>query len=102
RDAPAKGVEVILLVPAHSSTILADWLCLSYAGKLLDAGVRIFRYQKSMIHCKTVVIDDQWATVGSTNMDIISFFRNRESNLMIRNTDAVAELKRHFLTDLQY
>jgi len=100
RDAPARGVTVMLLVPEHSGSMLTDWVCLSYAGKLLEAGVRIFLYQKSVIHCKTVVIDDQWATVGSTNMDILSFFRNRESNLMIRNTDAVADLKRHFLADL--
>jgi len=102
RDAPAKGVVVMLLVPEHSSTILVDWVCLSYASKLLEAGVRIFRYQKSMIHCKTAVIDDQWATVGSTNMDVISFFRNRESNLVTTNTHAIANLKQHFLNDLQY
>lgn len=102
RDAPAKGVTVMLLVPEHSGDLLVDWVCLSYARKLLDAGVRIFLYQKSMIHSKTVVIDDRWATVGSTNMDILSFFRNRESNLVIRNTEAVADLKRQFLADLEY
>ena len=92
----------MLLVPEHSSAIIVDWLFLSYAGKLLDAGVRIFLYQKAMIHCKTVVIDDEWATVGSTNMDVLSFFRNRESNLVIRNPSAIAELKEQFLSDLTH
>ncbi|MDD3029911.1 MAG: phospholipase D-like domain-containing protein [Alphaproteobacteria bacterium] len=100
-SAPAKGVTVMLLVPEHSDVRLADWVFLSYAGKFLDAGVRIFRYQKSVIHSKTVVIDDAWATIGSTNMDVLSFFRNRESNLMTTNAEAIEELKQHFLEDLK-
>lgn len=102
RDAARRGVNVQLLVPAHSDVAVADWVGLSYARKLLEAGARIFHYQNSVLHCKTVVIDDQWATVGSTNMDVLSFFRNRESNLVIRNNSAIEELKQHFLTDLQH
>jgi cardiolipin synthase len=101
RDASAKGIKVVILVPEHSNKSVADWLFLSYADKLLEAGVHIFLYQKSMLHSKTVIIDDEWATVGSTNMDVLSFFRNRESNLVIRNADAVADLKGQFMIDLQ-
>ena len=48
-----------------------------------------------------MVMDDRWATVGSTNMDILSFFLNRESNLIIKNLKAIAELKQQFLYDLK-
>jgi cardiolipin synthase len=101
RVAAFKGVKVIVLVPEHSDFWLADWVCLSYAAKLLKAGVRIFRYRPTVLHNKTVVIDDAWATVGSSNMDALSFFRNRESNLIITNKDAIAEMKKDFLNDLQ-
>jgi cardiolipin synthase A/B len=100
RNACRRGVDVRLLIPEKSDVVIADWLCLSYAERLLKAGVRIFRYQNTVLHNKTVVIDDGWATIGSTNMDIISFFRNRESNLVIADTKAVADLKGHFLADL--
>jgi cardiolipin synthase len=96
-----RGVDVTLLVPERSDVRVADWLYLSYAKQLIKAGIKIFRYKNSMLHNKTVVIDDQWATIGSTNMDILSFFLNRESNLIITNPKAVAELKQHFLADLQ-
>ena len=99
--AQARGVKVILLGPIKSDVILADWLCLSYASSLLKAGVKIYRYQQPVLHNKTVVIDNRWATVGSTNMDILSFFLNRESNLIIKNSDAIAELKQQFFNDLQ-
>lgn len=101
RRAPAKGVKVMLLVPEQSDVLLADWMFLSYAQRLLKAGVRVFRYQRGVVHSKTVVIDDKWATIGSTNMDVLSFFCNREANLVTQNPDAVDELKQQFLLDLQ-
>jgi cardiolipin synthase len=102
RGAARRGIDVRLLVTGHSDVAMADWVCLSYAPKLLKAGARIFRYQNSVMHDKAVVIDDDWATIGSTNMDVLSFFRNRESNLVIRNKDAIAEMKKQFLVDLQH
>ncbi len=101
RQMAAKGIDVILLVPQRSDVIFADWMMLSYAKKLLKAGVKVFRYKGVPIHCKTIVIDDEWATIGSTNIDVLSFFHNRESNLIIRNAEAIADLKRHFLSDLE-
>ena len=101
-NARKKGVEVMLLVPQKSDVAIVDWLCLSYANQLLRAGIRIFRYQHTVLHNKTVIIDDRWATIGSTNLDVLSFFRNRESNLIFTNTKAVAELKGQFLSDIRH
>src|SRR5262249_37542456 len=97
----ARGVDVRILVPEHSDAYAMDWIYLAYARKLIEHGVRFFRYQKTMLHNKTIVVDDSWATVGSANMDVVSFFYNRESNFLITNTEAVAELKNHFLNDLK-
>jgi cardiolipin synthase len=54
-----------------------------------------------VLHCKTAIIDDRWATVGSTNFDIISFFHNREANIIITDKEAVAELKAQFFRDME-
>ncbi|MDX2028521.1 MAG: phospholipase D-like domain-containing protein [Alphaproteobacteria bacterium] len=101
KAASRRGVQVTLLVPQFSDVLLADWTCLSYAAPLLRAGVRIFHYQPTVLHNKIVIVDDAWATIGSTNMDILSFFRNRESNLVITRRDIIAALKKDFVTDLQ-
>jgi cardiolipin synthase len=101
RTASLKGVKIIVLVPEHSDFWLADWVSLSYMPRLLKSGIRFFRYQRTVLHNKTMVIDKKWATVGSSNMDALSFFRNRESNLIIRNEDAIAEMKKDFLNDLE-
>jgi cardiolipin synthase len=100
RQAALDGVQVVVLVPEHSDFWLADWVSLSYAPRLLKAGVRIFHYQPTVLHNKIVMVDDAWATIGSSNMDTLSFFRNRESNLIVANKDAIAEMKKDFLNDL--
>lgn len=102
KQASERGVEILLLVPEHSDVALADWICLSYGGRLLDSGVRVFRYQPQNLHCKTAVIDDAWATIGSANFDVISFFHNREANVMITEPTVVGELKQQFLHDLAH
>lgn len=100
KTASSRGVRIVLLVPEKSDVALADWICLSYANRLWDAGVQIFLYQKSNLHCKTAVIDDNWCTIGSANFDVISFFHNREANMVITDKAVVAELKQHFMNDL--
>lgn len=100
--AARRGVDVRIIVTKNSDIRLADWVALSYLGKLISKKVRVFHYEKTVYHCKTVVIDDVWATVGSTNMDILSFFYNRESNVIIQERRAIAELKSHFFNDLKF
>lgn len=102
KNACARGVDVRVLVPARSDVPLADWICLSYMPLLLAAGLRIFHYRETVLHSKTAIIDDQWGTVGSTNFDVISFFHNREANIVTTDVDAVAELKKQFYADLEY
>ena len=52
-----------------------------FGGSLLNAGVEIYEYQPTMYHCKVMVIDDRWVSVGSTNFDNRSFRLNDEANL---------------------
>lgn len=101
-QACSRGVDVKILVPEHSDVWMADWVGLSYTKRFLKAGLHIFLYQETVLHCKTAIIDDNWGTVGSTNFDVISFFHNREANIVTTDKDAVAELKRQFFDDLEH
>jgi len=98
--AHARGVNVRILIPEKSDVIPADWVTLSYTPKFLDVGLRIFHYRETVMHSKTSIIDDSWGTIGSTNFDIISFFHNREANIMTTDQEAIAHLKQQFFSDL--
>jgi cardiolipin synthase len=68
--------------------------------RLLDCRVRVFEYQRTMLHAKALLVDDRWATVGSINFDNRSFALNDELNLSCRDPSLVATLEKHFLEDL--
>ena len=100
KKAARRGVKVMILATQHSDSRLADWMALLYFERLVKNNVRAFHYHKSVFHSKTMVVDGEWATVGSTNIDILSFFYNREANVMITEKKAIAELEGHFMNDL--
>jgi cardiolipin synthase A/B len=78
------GVDVRILVPGnHTDAIPVQWAGRSYYQELLAAGVRVFEFQPSMMHAKTVVVDDAWSIVGSANMDERSMELNEENVLGI-------------------
>jgi cardiolipin synthase len=76
--AALRGVDVELLVPRRSDSRTVTWAARSYFHELLEAGVRIFEYTPSMMHAKTLVVDDSLAAVGTANMDGRSFRLNYE------------------------
>jgi cardiolipin synthase len=79
-----KGVEVEVIVPGpYVDTAVTRRASRSRWGKLLEAGVRIFEFQPTMYHCKVMVVDGCWTTVGSTNFDNRSFRLNDEANLNV-------------------
>jgi cardiolipin synthase A/B len=74
------GVDVRILVPGnHTDAIPVQLAGRSYYEELLQAGVRIFEFQPSMMHAKTIVVDDAWSVVGSANMDERSMELNAEN-----------------------
>jgi cardiolipin synthase len=68
-------------------------------GQLLEAGVRIFEYQRGMTHVKMLVVDDLWAAIGTTNLDNRSFEHNDEANVGIRDEHVAARLMRDYTED---
>ena len=76
--AARRGVDVRLVLPAHSNHLTADLARASYVREIHNAGGRVLLYEKGMVHAKVVLIDDGLAVIGSANMDIRSLFLNYE------------------------
>jgi cardiolipin synthase A/B len=96
-----RGVDVRLLLPERTDHPLVDRAGESFLPGLLEAGVRVFRYEAGMLHSKLVAVDGQWGTLGSANMDIRSFRFNFELNLLILSPTVARRLEEIFERDLQ-
>ncbi len=97
--ASGRGVDVQLLLPGASNHPVMDWLAHRSFTDLLEAGIKIFLFQDAMIHTKTTVIDGQWATVGTANIDRMSLIGNYEINVEVVDSGFARLLERSFLTD---
>jgi cardiolipin synthase len=86
--AKQRGVQVEIMVPGHYiDTEITRKASRSRWGKLLEAGIEIWEYQPTMFHCKLLVADECWTSVGSTNFDNRSFRLNDEANLNVLNRE---------------
>ncbi|RMG90257.1 MAG: cardiolipin synthase [Candidatus Dadabacteria bacterium] len=97
--AARRGVDVEILVPQRTDHPLVDRAGESFLADLLDAGVRVFRYEPGMLHSKLVVVDGRWGMLGSANMDIRSFRLNFEVNLLVLSPDLAAQIEAVYLAD---
>lgn len=88
-EAARRGIDVRLLTPFKTDQRVAQWAARAAYANLLDAGVRIYEYRPRILHAKTVVIDRDWCTIGTANLNYRSFFVNYELNL-ISESDALA------------
>lgn len=95
------GVDVRIMIPERADTKLAHWGTRSYLDELMEAGVKIYMYQKGFLHSKLIVCDDTLSTVGSTNMDFRSFEHNFEINAFMYDRSSALVLKNIFLQDLK-
>jgi len=96
-----RGVEVRLLVPHTGDVRLARWAANAVYARLLDNGVRIFEYLPRMLHAKVAIVDGNWATLGTANLDYRSLIQNYELNLVSRDTDFCHQLQAQFEEDLK-
>jgi cardiolipin synthase len=100
QTAALRGVDVRILLPARSDDRLSQAVARYHYRELLRAGIRIFEYEKQMLHAKTVEIDGRWSTIGSANLDLRSFRLNFELNLVVYGESVAKELQRIFVKDL--
>jgi len=99
-EASKRGVTVEIIVPgSKTDSPLVRYASRSKWGPLFKAGVRIYEYQPTMYHCKLMIVDDLWVSVGSANIDSRSFRLNDEANLNVLAADFAAEQTRIFEAD---
>jgi len=98
-----RGVKVRLMVPGrHTDSPFVRRAGQHLYGKLLEAGVELYEYDRTLLHQKVVVIDEHWSHVGSTNFDARSLALNEEIGVGILDRDIARELKEAFEHDLAF
>jgi len=103
KRAVQRGVDVRVLSVSSKTDVKTTW----YAGRyryeeLLRDGIKIYEYQPTMIHAKTIVVDGVWSTIGSMNFDNRSMAFNDESNLVVLDSAFGAQMDSVFFDDLRY
>jgi cardiolipin synthase len=93
RAAAARGVHVILLLQGRVEYFLLHHASRALYRELLEAGIEIHEYFASFLHAKVAVVDDGWATVGSSNLDPLSFLLAREANVVVFEAGFVEDLR---------
>jgi len=91
--AAERGVAVTLLLQGRVEYLLLHYASRALYGQLLSAGVTIQEFHLSFLHAKVAVVDDHWATVGSSNIDPYSLLMAREANVLVRGPDFANQLR---------
>ena len=91
--AARRGVSISLLLQGRVEYRLQHYATQALYGQLLDAGIRIFEYRRSFLHAKVAVVDDSWATVGSSNIDPFSLLLAKEANVVTSDKAFAVELR---------
>lgn len=101
RRAAHDGVDVRLLVPQYSDVGWTVPAARSLYRPLLEAGVRIFEWNGTMVHAKTAIADSRWARIGSTNLNVNSWLGNWELDVAVEDDGVATTLASHYLEDLE-
>ncbi|MBH1971907.1 cardiolipin synthase [Moraxellaceae bacterium AER2_44_116] len=101
KEAVLRGVDVKLLLPDKSDSMLVFYASRSYYDELLKANIKIYERKNALLHAKTVLIDGVWSTIGSTNLDWRSFLNNQEINAVILGQGFGTQMQTLFEKDLQ-
>jgi cardiolipin synthase len=94
------GVDVRLLVPGNNNLPAVGALSRAGYRPLLEAGIRVFEWNGSMMHAKTAVADGRWARVGSSNLNLSSWLANCEIDAAVEDAGFAERMQEQFLRDL--
>lgn len=100
--AALSGVKVKLIIPLRSDSKLVYWATRSYVPELLDAGIEVYMYNAGFNHSKLLIIDGEFSSVGSANMDIRSFEDNFEASAIMYDKKIAMQLTEAFDNDLEH
>jgi cardiolipin synthase A/B len=99
-DARLRGVSVTLMLASKTDIPLADIVTRGLVSDWRRLGFDVLFYQPQVLHAKYALIDDQWATVGSCNFDLLGLRYNREANIVLRDPSHVREFVSQCARDL--
>lgn len=99
--AALSNIDVRIMMPAHTDSLLLHYASFSYITQCLSAGIKIYLYQPGMLHAKAMIIDDDLVTAGSTNFDFRSFENNFECNLFIHDAELNSKMRDIFYSDMK-
>jgi cardiolipin synthase len=100
-DAARRGVVVRLIVPGVQEGGAVFYASHAFFEDMLEGGIHIFQMRQAVLHAKTAVIDGNWSTVGSTNLDTRSFLHNSEINVIVTDSGFGTAMEAAFAEDLQ-
>jgi len=100
KTAALAGVDVRIVIPGVADSKLTMWASLSFVEELLQTGIRIYRYRKGFMHAKIIVVDSHFASTGTANMDLRSFFDNFEINAAFFDEHIVTRFASDVLLDI--
>jgi cardiolipin synthase A/B len=96
RRAAKRGVQVRLLLQGKIDYRIAAMAAHALYEEMRATGIRIYEYTPAFLHAKVALVDDDWATVGSSNIDPLSLLLNLEANVVVRDRDFAAALAQRF------
>jgi len=99
KTAALSGVDVQIIFPYHPDSKIVHLASMSYMKEVLECGVKVHLYTNGFVHSKTILVDEVFSSVGTTNMDYRSFDQNYEINAMIYDVGFAKELEEQFLKD---
>jgi cardiolipin synthase len=94
-----EGVDVRILVPGFSDVVFIPWVASAFHFGLLSAGVKIFEYRGSILHAKTMLIDD-WGLIGSSNLNHRSLLHDLEADIVVTDESSVNSIQNQYGHDL--
>lgn len=100
-NAALAGVDVHVLVPERSDSLLVTMAARSYYDELVASGVKVWEYKAGMLHSKTLVIDDSYGFIGTANFDLRSFRLNYEVGVAVMGAEFNQALSAQFQRDLR-
>jgi cardiolipin synthase len=94
-----EGVDVRILVPGFSDVVFIPWVASAFHFGLLSAGVKLFEYRGSVLHAKTMLIDD-WGLIGSSNLNHRSLLHDLEADIVVTDKSSLDSMQNQFAHDL--
>ncbi|MER2112211.1 MAG: cardiolipin synthase [Solibacillus isronensis] len=98
--AALSGLDVRIMIPNKPDHMFVYWATYSYVGPLVEAGAKVYHYEKGFIHAKMIVVDDEIASVGTANIDVRSFSLNFEVNALLYDRLLAHHLAEIFESDI--